>query len=402
MAVSLLTARCSYMSLTLTCVLFLFVFDNLTFTSALVTQKEYTVSSDDPSLRQVNIDPFLKVKVGRTPRFIQQDAEKAFLTAANEFATQRLDIIFRKRYPHPQDTYIFEEVSFNLLNVERFTVNNSRRLRVFEKEEADVERESRDAIHANGKTEQMTALRHNGVARDKNSNNHRAAQLQTYGTAFLLNGDIKFSTLAAPADEAHAILVEEMQRFWGLYTKIMDQGHPDFANVRYIDLSLEVLTPEPTMSPAPSTSQPTPSPSFSSSPTQAPPKEEEKDSENSNNDLNPGDSTATGDFNLNEDPKDDPDKPRVGIGDDNEGGSSSARVVWPVVGSVGGVALVAFAVMGAKRRGDDRGKPAKFDDLEVLFPVPLTPTDDESIMILEDIAVDGEDIGIEVLTEDSF
>lgn len=291
--------------------------------------------------------------------------------------------------------------------------------RVFEKEEADVERESRDAIHANGKPQHMTALRHNGAAKNKNSNNHRATQEETYGTAFLLNGDIKFSTLAAPAEEAHAILVEEMQRFWGLYTKIMDQGHPDFANVRYTDLSLEVLTPEPTMSPAPSTSHPSPSPSFSSSPTRAPAEEEEEYSVNSNNDLNPDDSTATGNSdpsdtipddstprdqpaNLNEDPKDDPDKPKVGNGDGNEEGSSSAKVVWPVVGSVGGVALVAFAVMGAKRRGGDRGKPAKFDDLEVLFPVPLTPTDDESIMILEDIAVDGEDIGIEVLTEDSF
>jgi len=221
---------------------------------------DFRITNDDEDLI-VPVDPPIRISVFETSQRLSDSGIAAFLKAASDFATTRMQVYFLSRYGN--NTYIFESVKFEALEVQPLVSGGRRTQRVFEQEESMVvdHYNSQTGLDEHEDFGQTTSPLKNF---DKNRHvkefqgydkSHR--NLQTvYGTSFLLAGNFTFEALpAAPKAECNRKLQSHMTQYWNLMLEINAQNHPEL-NAR--EIFTEVVTPSPTS--APTTAQPTKSP----------------------------------------------------------------------------------------------------------------------------------------------
>jgi hypothetical protein len=227
--------------------------------------EDFQITNDDEDLI-VPVDPPLRISVFDTSQNLSDSGVAAFLKAASDFATARMQVYFLSRYGN--NTYIFESVKFEVLEVQPL-VSGRRTQRVFEQEESmlvenynelnRVEDEEGDVEP--GKTiQRIRQVKH---LEDHPGSNRSLQSSPAYGTSFVLAGNFTFEAIpAAPKSECNRKLQAQMTKYFNLIQEINAQNHPEL-NARQI--VTEIMTPFPTS--APTTAQPTKSPVKAPSPT---------------------------------------------------------------------------------------------------------------------------------------
>ncbi len=222
---------------------------------------------------------------------LTNDGTNAIVTVLSDFATERVNRFFNAQYPPNEEgvsEFAFQSVEFNAISTDDFTVEapevvvegegegegeansdggsdgtdtrmrSRRTLRVFEREEAEMEQ---DMIMNMGMANDNDLQVGTHLARGQ-----RALEGDRYGTSLVLNGTLSFDYLSAPPAVCQQALQKVMDSKWGLYMALRDASVPELGDLSGTsDLIWEVLTPEPTISPAPSSPKPpTASPTYSS------------------------------------------------------------------------------------------------------------------------------------------
>jgi hypothetical protein len=222
---------------------------------------EFEITNEDAQLN-VAIYPPIRISLFETSQNLSDGGVEAFVKAASDHATARMQTYFTTKYGPNQ--YIFESVQFEAIEVQAL-VSGRRNLRVFEREEAKL------------------VVGHNLVGNDAHSafkrvkepmeveKKRRHLQSVEYGTSFVLAGNFTFESLpAAPSAECNRKLQNHMQQYWRLVQEIRNQNNTELNPRDANALSTEVLSPAPTSTP---TKGPTVSPTASPSnfPTFSPP-----------------------------------------------------------------------------------------------------------------------------------
>lgn len=213
---------------------------------------DFQINRDDIPLH-VAIDPPLRISLFETSQSLSASGVQAFVKAVSDFATARMQLYFLSRYGN--NTYIFEAVKFEVLDVEPLTEITSQRA-LYEGDYED-QNMSMDPYNVNrrGTRRSLQTLSSNVV----------------YGTSFVLGGNFTFEAIpTAPKQECNRKLQSHMTKYVGLAQEIQAQNHPELRPRSIDPLLTTILTPFPTS--APTTSEPTqaPIPAPTSSPSAVP------------------------------------------------------------------------------------------------------------------------------------
>jgi hypothetical protein len=229
-----------------------------------VLNGDFEITNDDESLI-VPVDPPLRISVFDTSQNLSTSGVAAFLKAASDFATTRMQVYFLSRYGN--NTYLFESVKFEALEVQPL-VSGRRTQRVFEREEAMVvesyDKQSLLEEEDEGVEDGMTFHRIQEVKdfEDHPGSKRNLQSVPVYGTSFVLAGNFTFEAIpAAPKSECNRKLQAHMTKYFNLMQEINAQNHPEL-NAR--EIVTEIMTPYPTSSPT--TAEPTKSPVKAPSP----------------------------------------------------------------------------------------------------------------------------------------
>lgn len=255
-----------------------------TFARAQITvTDDYYITNDENDLYQ-SINPPIKITYYGTPAALSASGLEALVKAASDFATMRMRVYFNKNTD--PTAYMFDEVQFQAIGVQPRVFGKGRKLRVFEREEADVELQygTEDAewkeLGVSSNQKNIDLLRAQPYESEE-----RDLQQVIYGQSITLAGNMTFAMVpSAPAQLCNDQLQLEMKRLWGLRSEIIASNHPDLVNLLDYGMMSEVGTfppsPIPTRSPtlfptkyptrSPTVSptvSPTSSPTFTSMPT---------------------------------------------------------------------------------------------------------------------------------------
>eukprot|EP00979_Chaetoceros_neogracilis_P004137 scaffold724_cov264-Chaetoceros_neogracile.AAC.11 len=238
---------------------------NIIYASA--ADEGFEITNEDAFIN-VAIDPPIRISLFATSEQLTDSGVNAFLNAASDYATERMQVYFDLNYGNQYD---FESVQFEAIIVEPL-VSGRRNLRVFEREETNLVN-SENLLGNDGHSAFNRIMKVREVENDQNRD-----LLVEYGTAFTLVGNFTFGAIpAAPSRECNRKLGKHMMNYWPFLQMIKSQNNTELNPRDTNPLLTEILTPEPTPSPTKAPSK-APSPSPTSIPATAVPSENPSES----------------------------------------------------------------------------------------------------------------------------
>ncbi len=224
-------------------------------------ENEHEITNEDYS--DFTILPPLRLKIiGKSsPDPLSDDGKNAIEAAVTDAATQSMEKFFLAKYPPDENEdreFAFEMVVFHIISTDEFAVVDAEKgtiesgdgdatrtrtrtrktLRVFEREEAEVEL---DMLNENNFQYGTTHRVHV----------HRALEGERYGTSLVFSGTLTYEYLPAPPEVSRQSLQDLMEGKSILYEALRDLDLRELDDLESeADLTWEVLTPEPTASPA--------------------------------------------------------------------------------------------------------------------------------------------------------